>query len=231
VSKGKLEKFAEVEGFSNVIQPPFNEVFQQEHSLKGRWNGDYFKNQNTVTLELGCGKGEYTVGLAKLFPERNFIGIDIKGSRIWKGAKTAIQDGLTNVAFIRTQIDFIESFFKAGEVQEIWITFPDPQLKKFRKRLTSSLFLKRYQKFLQKDGFINLKTDSAELFEYTRELALHNKMKIGFLTDDLYRSGYDDKILSIRTYYESMWLAQGKPIHFIRFQLNNSAPEEPGDDE
>ncbi len=230
MSKGKLEKFAEVEGFSNVIQPPFKDVFQHDHHLKGLWNKEYFRNQNPLTLELGCGKGEYTVGLAKRYPDRNFIGIDIKGSRIWRGAKTALEAGLANVAFLRTRIDFIGSFFGKDEVSEIWITFPDPQLKKARKRLTSSLFLTRYSSFLHREGYINLKTDSRELFEYTRALAIHNDLNISYMTDDLYGSGYHSDILSIQTYYEQMWLEQGKPIRYIRFQLNDIPPEEPCDE-
>ena len=164
MGKKKLIHFQENLTFPHLFQPAYQEI-QSDFYLKSKWDKDFFRNQRPVTIELGCGKGEYTVGLAARYPEKNFIGIDIKGSRIWKGAKTAVQNGMANVAFLRTQIDFIESFFQAGEVQEIWITFPDPQLKKARKRLTSSQFLKRYQKFLKKDGFINLKTDSAELLE------------------------------------------------------------------
>jgi tRNA (guanine-N7-)-methyltransferase len=232
VSKGKLLKFAEMKTFSNVLQPPFDEVFNKDFHFKGRWNKKFFKNDFPITLELGCGKGEYSVGLAKLYPERNFIGIDIKGARIWKGAKAAIDENISNVGFLRTHIDFINSFFEADEVHEIWITFPDPQPKKSQKRLTSSLFLSRYRKLLCTNGYINLKTDNTDLFQYTLKLAGYNKLKIDFSTNDLYASGCDDKILSIKTFYETMWLKAGLPIHYIRFQLNsNTTLMEPPDAE
>lgn len=221
MSKGKLEKFAEVAGFPNVLQPPFGEVFGRDHPLKGRWNTEFFKNEKPITLELGCGKGEYTVGLARLYPERNFLGVDIKGARIWKGAKTALESGLRNVGFLRTRIDFIESFFSANEIHEIWITFPDPQLKKDLKKLTSSRFLNRYRGFLQVTGSINLKTDSEELYLYTLDLIRHNQLELLFHTNDLYASDYHDTILSIPTFYEKMWLEEGKPIRYIKFRLNS----------
>lgn len=221
-----------METFSNVLQPPFDEVFKKDFHLKGRWNRNFFVNDFPITLELGCGKGEYSVGLAKLYPKRNFIGIDIKGSRIWKGAKAALDENLSNVGFLRTRIDFINSFFAADEIQEIWITFPDPQPKKSKKRLTSSLFLLRYREFLCKDGYINLKTDNTDLFHYTLRLAECNKLNIDFSTNDLYASGYDNKILSIKTFYEAMWLKAGLKIHYIRFQLNsNKTLMEPPDAE
>lgn len=220
MSKGKLEKFAEMATFSNVLQPPFEEVFQKDFHLKGKWNADFFHKDQPITLELGCGKGEYTVGLAKLYPERNFMGIDIKGARIWRGARTAREQNLKNVGFLRTRIDFIESFFAPQEIQEIWITFPDPQLKKNLKKLTSSRFLNRYIKMLQEDGYINLKTDSAELFHYTLALIKHNNLPLIFASEDLYASDYENELLSIKTFYEKMWLEEGKPIHYLRFQLN-----------
>lgn len=223
MSKGKLEKFAEVATFTNVLQPPFEEVFKKDFWLKGKWHTEHFSNMNPISLELGCGKGEYSVGLARMFPERNFIGLDIKGSRIWKGAKTALQEGLDNVCFIRSRIDFIESFFARDEVDEIWITFPDPQLKKPLKRLTSTRFLLRYQSFLKPGGIINLKTDSAELYRYTLGLIRYNFLPLEFGTDDLYHSGYNDPVLSIRTFYENMWLEEGKPIHCLRFQLSGKS--------
>ena len=231
MSKGKLEKFTEVASFTNVLQPPFEEVFRKDFSLKGRWHKEHFSDTKPITLELGCGKGEYSVGLARMFPDRNFIGMDIKGSRIWKGAGTALDEGLQNVCFVRSRIDFIESFFDRDEVDEIWITFPDPQLKKPLKRLTSTRFLKRYQSFLKSGGFINLKTDSAELYRYTSALIRHNTLTLEFGTADLYNSGYDNKILSIKTYYENMWLEEGKPIYYLRFQLSDKSLTEPPDED
>jgi len=232
VSKGKLKRFAELNTFSNVLQPSFKEVFNNDFYLKGKWNREFFHNEFPVILELGCGKGEYTLGLAKQNPTCNFLGIDVKGARIWKGAKAALNEQIINAGFLRTRIDFINSFFASGEVQEIWITFPDPQPKKSRKRLTSSFFLNRYRAFLTSDNWINLKTDNADLFHYTYRLAEYNKLTIDFITNDLYASGYKSEILSIRTFYENMWLKAGLPIHFIRFRLR---PEitilEPPDEE
>jgi tRNA (guanine-N7-)-methyltransferase len=227
VSKGKLSKFAEIETFPNVLQPTFEEVFKKNYELKGDWNKTFFKNSKPITLELGCGKGEYTIGMARMFPERNFIGIDIKGARIWKGAKKALQDELSNVAFLRTRIDFITSFFTTDEVDEIWITFPDPQLKKDLKKLTSSRFLNRYCQFLKPVGTINLKTDSRELYDYTCSIISHNKLQIISKTDNLYESHLNNEILSIRTFYESMWLEEGYKIHYIQFRLNNHGIKEP----
>lgn len=220
MSKGKLAKFAEMKTFSNVLQPPFEEVFQKDFRLKGKWNSEFFRISRPITLELGCGKGEYSVGLAKLYPNRNFLGIDIKGSRIWKGARQATDERITNVGFLRTRIDFIESFFSKNEVHEIWITFPDPQPKKPLKRLTSSLFLNRYRNFIEKDGWVNLKTDSKELFDYTSALATYNNLEIEVSTSDLYASSYDSEILSIKTFYENIWLNEGKKINYIRFNIN-----------
>jgi tRNA (guanine-N7-)-methyltransferase len=222
VSKGKLEKFAELKTYSHVVQPPFEEVFNKDYKLKGKWQSFFFNNRNPITLELGCGKGEYTVGLAKRFKERNFLGIDIKGSRIWKGAKESHEQKLSNVGFIRTRIDHITSFFSQQDsVEEIWITFPDPQLKKPYKRLTSSRFLNRYLQFAVNGAIINLKTDNEVLYHYTKQLAEYNNLKIEAATDNVYQSEYLNDILSIRTFYEEGWLNEGLRSHYIRFKLDN----------
>ena len=192
-------------------------------TLKGRWHEDYFKNQNPIVLELGCGKGEYTVELARLYPEMNFIGVDIKGARMWTGAKMALEEGLENVAFLRTNIEIIDRFFSADEVQEIWLTFSDPQMKNAHKRLTSTFFMERYRRFLADGGTIHLKTDSNFLFTYTTYMVDENHLPLLFRTEDLYHTdGIDDetrKILAIRTYYESMWMERGLPIRYMKFQL------------
>ncbi len=217
-----------METFDHVVQPLFDEVFNKDYRLKGKWAKDFFQNDKPLILELGCGKGEYTVGLAKQNPDTNFIGIDIKGARMWRGAKTAVDEGIKNVAFLRTRIDLINSFFGKEEISEIWITFPDPQPKKYYKRLTSTRFLGYYQAFIKQDGFINLKTDSAELYQYTKQLAEINKLEIVIDTDNLYNSAIVNEILSIKTFYEQQFLAQSKPIHYLRFKLNNSIQlEEP----
>jgi tRNA (guanine-N7-)-methyltransferase len=184
------------------------------------WHEQVFHNHNPIVLELGCGKGEYTVTLATRFPEKNFIGIDIKGARLWRGAKTATEKQLQNVVFIRTRIDFIESFFAPCEIDEIWITFPDPQPKAIRKRLTSPLFLSRYRNFLNPGGAIHLKTDSRLLHDYTKALAVHNHLKVWESSTDIYGSGFADEVLSIKTYYEQLFLKKGMPITYLKFDLN-----------
>jgi tRNA (guanine-N7-)-methyltransferase len=219
LSKGKLQKFGELNSFSNVLQPTLNEVLNTNYFLKGKWNQNFFLNDNPIVLELGCGKGEYTVELAKRIPGKNFLGVDIKGARMWKGAKIALEESLQNAAFLRTRIDFIESFFARNEIHEIWITFPDPQPRKRLKRLTSSRFLNRYRKFLNDKGTIHLKTDDAELYRYTKMLAEFNQLPIEFATENLYNPDCADDILSIKTYYENMWLQAGMPIHYLRFRL------------
>jgi len=223
-----------MEAFDRVIQPGLEEVYKKDYVLKGKWAVEFFQNSNPITLELGCGKGEYTVNLAKRYPERNFIGIDIKGARIWKGAKTANEMDLKNVAFLRTRIELIQSFFGKDEVEEIWITFPDPQLKKKRnkKRLTAARFLNLYKIFLIDNGLVHLKTDSDILHHYTRKLLEHNKLKILQQSDDLYQSGFDDDILRIKTYYENQFLDEGCKITYISFQLPSQGQiEEIKDDE
>lgn len=217
-----------MEAFDHVVQPLFEEVFNKDYKLKGKWAQDFFGNNKPIILELGCGKGEYTVGLAKQNSNSNFIGIDIKGARMWRGAKTAVDEGIKNVAFLRTRIDLINSFFSTNEVSEIWVTFPDPQPKKYYKRLTSTRFLGYYQTFVKQNGIINLKTDNAELYKYTKRLAELNKLELIIDTDNLYNSGIVNDILAIKTFYEQQFLAQGKPIHYLRFKLNNSIQlEEP----
>ena len=223
MGKGKLAKFAEMETFSNVFQYPFSVVDNVPFEMKGHWREQYFKNNHPVVLELGCGKGEYTVELARLYPEMNFIGVDIKGARMWTGAKQALEAGLKNVAFLRTNIEIIDRFFAESEVQEIWLTFSDPQMKNAHKRLTSTFFLNRYRKFLVDGGIVHLKTDSNFLFTYTTCMVKENKLPVVFSTEDLYHTeGLDEethKILSIQTYYESMWIERGLNIRYMKFLL------------
>ena len=219
MTKKKLQRFAEMETFSNVVQPEFEEVFGKNYMLKGKWNLERFGNDHPVVLELGCGKGEYTVGLARRFREKNFIGVDIKGSRMWRGARTALAERLPNVLFLRTHIEQIASFFDTNEVEEIWLTFPDPQLKKKRKRLTSARFLNNYRRFLVHNGLIHLKTDSTVLYEYTLELTQSNNLFIRHQTNDLYNSGICNDILDIKTFYEQQFLNQGMKINYLCFEL------------
>ncbi len=219
MGKNKLKKFAEMATYNHVFQATFADLSDKAFRMKGRWNKDFFKNDNPVVLELGCGKGEYSVGLARLFPEKNFIGIDIKGARMHRGATDAKNEGLTNVAFIRTHIELITSFFEKGEVSEIWLTFPDPQMKKTRKRLTSTRFLKLYSKILVDNGLIHLKTDSNFMYTYTRELLKANNITPEVDEVDLYASGFSGEILSIQTFYERKWLDHGVSIKYLRFRL------------
>jgi tRNA (guanine-N7-)-methyltransferase len=225
--KNKLQKWAEMETFDNVAQPTLDEVFRKDYQLKGKWKKTIFKNENPVVLELGCGKGEYSVGMGDHFPQKNFIGVDIKGNRIWRGAKTALENNMKNVFFLRTRIDHIDSCFGPNEVDEIWITFPDPQPKDRleRKRLTSPMFIDRYRKFLAKDGIIHLKTDHEGFFRYTLEEIERCNFKLLESTFDLYSEAIqnlDEKtqeILSIKTYYETLWSEKGHNIHYLKFQL------------
>ncbi len=221
--KGKLEKFAELNTFTNVFQsfevnsPNLRRADGAIVQMSGQWNR-YFQNHRPITLELACGKGEYTIGLAEMYPDRNFIGMDAKGNRIWKGAKYVCQENpLPNVAFIRTQIDFIEQYFAPGEVQEIWITFADPQLGKARKRLTSHLFLPRYKRILAKDGQIHLKTDSPELYEYTLEIIEQQGLQLYEAYEDIYSLPEQKPEWAIKTYYEQMHLEKGLTIKYVRF--------------
>ncbi|MBI4645298.1 MAG: tRNA (guanosine(46)-N7)-methyltransferase TrmB [Bacteroidia bacterium] len=221
MGKNKLQRFAEMAAFDNVFQPRFDEIYEKSFRFRGKWNSEYFRKLNPIVLELGCGKGEYTVNLAKRFPEKNYIGVDIKGARIWKGAKYALENKIQNVAFIRTKIEFINSFFANDEISEIWLTFPDPQEKKKRaeKRLTSPRFLNYYRQLLHDNGVIHLKTDNTVLFQYTLALIRENNLEIIAATDNLYNTGFADNILSIKTFYEEQFLKQGKNIAYICFKL------------
>ncbi len=220
MAKNKLAKFSDLRAYPHVFEYPYSQVEDHPFELKGYWNRDFFKNDRPIVLELGCGRGEYTVGLARLFPEKNFIGVDIKGSRMWSGATESLREGLTNVAFLRTNIEIIDRFFGAEEVNEIWLTFPDPQMKKATKRLTSTYFLDRYRRFLKLDGLIHLKTDSPFMYRYTRILAAENQLPIQADTENLYQDTQaEDEILGIRTYYEQQWLDRGFSIKYFRFIL------------
>ena len=219
----KIEKFNEFNSFRNCFTLFFENI-PSGFLLKGNWHKTYFKNQNPIVLELGCGKGEYSVGLAKNNPGKNFIGVDVKGNRIWTGAKEAIDSNLNNVAFIRTRIDFIDNCFATNEVSEIWITFPDPQPQKTRtrKRLTNMMFISRYQKFLKPGGLVHLKTDSTSFYEYTLEVIAEKKFPILFHTNNLYENCPPDRheLIEIKTHYEKLFTARGENIKYICFKIN-----------
>lgn len=219
MAQKKLIRFAELETFPNVLQHPEN--------MQGNWPA-FFQNNNPITLELACGKGEYAVGLGRLYADRNFIGIDIKGNRIWKGAKIALTEGLKNVAFLRTQIDQLTNYFAAGEVSEIWITFPDPQLRfsKMKKRLTHPKFLRLYQQIVQKGGLVHLKTDSPDLYNFTKVVIELYQLKTINDKDDLYRDETISEDLKIKTHYESLDIAQSNKVHYLAFALNSELPKE-----
>jgi len=219
MGKDKLRRFAENLTFEHVFQPDADEMINGS-LLKGAWHNK-FDNNNPIILELGCGKGEYTVALSRKFPEYNFIGIDIKGARLWKGAKTIKDENITNAAFLRIRIEFIERFFAQNEVDEIWITFPDPQIKKPRKRLVSPLFLERYKQFLKKDGIIHLKTDSRMLHDYTAEVLTENNCTIIEAYTDIYKQCPNDEMMSVQTFYESKFAEKGIPITYIKFTIDN----------
>ena len=219
MGKNKLKKFAEIEQLDCVLQYPREKLISEGFPYKGKWNKEIFHNVNPIILELGCGKGEYTVGLASSNAEKNFIGIDIKGARIWKGAREVVEKKMNNAKFLRTEIENTFDFFAPDEIDEIWITFPDPQMQKARKRLTSTRFLQLYSNFLKPDGIIHLKTDSPFLYEYTRRLVEKNDLEVLEQTDDLYGSGKADPESSIKTFYESQWLSRGKSIKLISFRL------------
>ena len=241
MGKGKLAKFADMETYENVFQYPFSVIDDVPFEMKGKWREMYFKNGNPIVLELGCGKGEYAVELAKLYPEKNFIGVDIKGARMWTGATQALNEGLKNVAFLRTNIEIIDRFFAKDEVQEIWLTFSDPQMKNPRKRLTSTYFMERYRRFLVDGGIIHLKTDSNFLFTYTSYLVEKNHLPVVLKTIDLYSEISENsenseisensalsEARAIQTYYESMWIARGLNIKYMKWQLPHEGTlEEP----
>ena len=219
MGKGKLLRFSEMKTFNHVLQPGFNEVFDKDYHLKGKWACDFFRNNNPVVLELGCGKGEYTTGLAEQNPQINYIGIDIKGARIWRGAKTALEKNLKNVAFIRTGIDHILSFFGKNEINEIWLTFSDPQPKKPKKRLSSSMFLNRYASFLKPGAIIHIKTDNRLLYEYSLALANANQFKIIYASKNVYSENLPVAVTQIQTFYEKQFLDEGKSIHYLEYSL------------
>lgn len=241
MAKGKLAKFADMAAYPHVFEYPHSVADQVPFEMRGKWREQFFKNDNPIVLELGCGRGEYTVGLGRMYPDKNFIGVDIKGARMWTGATESLREGMTNVAFLRTNIEIIDRFFAEGEVDEIWITFPDPQMKKATKRLTSTWFLRRYGSFLKTDGIIHLKTDSNFLYTYTDALVKINNLPTEVNTTDLYGLtpslsqgegavestvsdvAINEKLLegarSIRTYYEQQWLDRGLSIKYLKFRL------------
>ncbi|ANI89681.1 tRNA (guanosine(46)-N7)-methyltransferase TrmB [Arachidicoccus ginsenosidimutans] len=215
----KLERFAEIKTFENVLEYP--------KDMQGKWH-EFFKNEHSITLELACGKGEYAVGLGRLYPERNFIGVDIKGNRIWRGAKNALTENLSNVAFLRSQIEIVNDYFSKNEVSEIWLTFPDPHLPnvKWKKRLTSPRFLRLYQQFLKKDGIIHLKTDSPVLYKFTKAVTEIFGLEIVKDDDNVYKNLQVSPELSIKTFYESLDIAGFRKVHYLAFKLNNDLPSE-----
>lgn len=219
MGKNKLKKFAEMKEFACVLEYPRVRLMAEEFPSRGGWAKDFFRLDRPITVELGCGKGEYTVGLAQADPSRLFIGVDVKGARIWRGAKTVEERQIPNAAFLRAEIENITSFFAPSEVDELWITFPDPQMQKRRKRLTSTRFLQLYAQFLQPGGVVNLKTDSPFLYEYTRRLVELNRFEVLADTADLYGSGLADATTSIKTFYEAQWLSRGKKIKLLSFRL------------
>ena len=220
----KLQKFSEMALFQHVIQPKFEEIFRKNYSLKGKWNQIFFKNSNPIVLELGCGKGEYAVALANQNPNKNYIGIDIKGARLYVGASQSLQKGLKNIAFIRTHIEMTDSLFAENEIDEIWLTFPDPQMSKTKKRLTSTKFINLYSKFLKQNGEIHLKTDSNFQFFYTMALIEENRFKIVEKYDDVHNQIKQDNILNLKTYYEERFIGYGVPIKYCRFIPDFSMP-------
>lgn len=225
----KLRKFAENETFSCLVQPSSQELLAdgymslRDHEIKGKWNETMFAAPQPIVLELGCGKGEYTIDLAERIPERNYIGVDIKGARLWKGAKYAHEHQLPNVAFLRTRIEFIKSFFAPSEVSEVWLTFSDPQMKSENSRLTSPLFLDRYRSFMKPGGIVHLKTDSMFLHQYSKAMCEANGLEILACTEDLYGSDRLDvpSLYEVQTFYEKMFLQQGYKITYLSFVIDH----------
>jgi tRNA (guanine-N7-)-methyltransferase len=221
-SKNKLKRFKENETFDNVVQPTRDEVVNGEFPYKGKWKSDFFKNDNPVIVELGCGKGEYTIGLAQRNPNVNYVGIDVKGARFWRGAKTAVEEGMNNVGFVRTQIELIEGVFDAHEIDEIWITFPDPQIKykRTKHRMTNSEFLKLYKRILKPEGVVNLKTDSEFMHGYTLGLLHGEGHEVIYANHNVYKNeGAPSEVLEIQTFYEQQYLEINKAITYIRFKI------------
>ena len=224
--KNKLQKFEENRSFDNLFQYSYERIMEEGFPLQGKWHSDFFHNDHPIVLELGCGKGEYTVGLARAHRDINYIGVDIKGARMWRGLTQAREEGLQNVAFIRTRIDQIAHFFAPGEVSEIWVTFPDPHPgegeRNARHRLTSPEFLERYRQIVRPDGILNLKTDSPIMYEFTlHEVIEKQGLPLLYATDDLYANNDELEVKSIRTFYEQMWLDQGLTIKYLKFGINN----------
>jgi tRNA (guanine-N7-)-methyltransferase len=221
MAKRKLKKFAEVSSFDNCFFLSFEQSREEGLPLKGKWHKEFFKNDNPIVLELGCGKGEYTVGLAKRYPDKNFIGVDIKGNRIWTGAREAVDSKMNNVAFVRTRIDFIEACFAKDEVSEIWITFPDPQPQKTRerKRLTNMMFINRYRNVLKKGGVVNLKTDNEPFYDFSREVIKQNNLQELDATNDLYANVglRDEALTTIKTHYEKLFSDKGFKICYLKY--------------
>ena len=222
-AKNKLQRFAENLTFDNLFQLQYEELIKG-FDLKGNWSKNFFNNDNEIVLELGCGKGEYTIGLAKKYPDKNFIGIDIKGSRMYLGLKEAKDDKMNNVAFIRARINLIEMYFGKGEISEIWITFPDPQPRETiaKRRLTSSWFLNMYKKFLKPDGVIHLKTDNIIVFESTLDMIKEYEHELLYSSYDIYNEGIENELTRIQTFYEKIWLGRGTKIKYLEYKLNRN---------
>jgi tRNA (guanine-N7-)-methyltransferase len=227
MGKNKLQKFADMATYPHVFQHPYTEIQDRPFDMKGKWNELFFGNNHPIIIELGCGRGEYAVNLARMYPDKNFIAVDIKGARMWTGATESLNEGMKNIAFLRTDIEIIDRFFGENEVSEIWLTFPDPQMKNLKKRLTSTWFLSRYQTFMIDNGIINLKTDSNFMFNYTKSLVEKNNLSVLYMTDDLYHEDVVNDVLNIKTYYEQQWLGRGITIKYLQFQLQKSLLKEP----
>ncbi|MCF6365402.1 MAG: tRNA (guanosine(46)-N7)-methyltransferase TrmB [Bacteroidales bacterium] len=221
MGKNKLKRFEENKTFLHLFQPSPQEMYEGDFHLKGCWNKKFFKNNNPIVLEVGCGKGEYTVGLAKKNKNINYIGIDIKGPRLWKGSKIVQEEDIKNVAFIRNKVEFLKSFFSENEIREIWITFPDPQKRKMKKRLTSARFLEIYSNILNHEGIIHLKTDSVLMHEFTKEIIQLNKLDLLYKTDNIYNTSTKNELTQIKTYYEQKFIEKGLKITYLKFKLNN----------